>query len=164
MNATQIPAQGDLNDLFRATILEHSRHPRNYGAGLAAPDIEQRAVNASCGDRVTLRLSVDTAERITAIEWDGQGCAISQASVSMMTRAVQGKSLAEAERIVAAFRAFLKGEETPNDVRLGELAALTGVRQFPTRVRCALLGWQALATGIAEYRARAPENDGTSTV
>ncbi len=164
MSSAQIPAQGDLSDLFRATILEHSRHPRNQGTGLTAPDIEQRAVNASCGDRVTLRLCVDEAGRIAAIEWDGQGCAISQASISMMTRAVQGKSLAEADRIVAAFRAFLKGEEAPNDVRLGELAALTGVRQFPTRVRCALLGWQALANGIAEYRVRAAENDGASAV
>lgn len=154
MSAAESPAPDDLTELFRATILEHARHPRNRGTRLAAPDSETDGVNASCGDRVTLRFRVDGNGTITAIEWQGEGCAISQASVSMMTRAVKGRSLAEAERVIEAFHRCIHGEPIPDGVRLGELEALAGVRQFPMRVACAWLGWGALKTGIAEYRAR----------
>lgn len=151
MSAARATTQDDLHDLFREIILEHYRHPRNRGNALDAPDIAAHGVNSSCGDSVNLRAVVDGAGIVTAIEWDGQGCAISQASVSMMTRAVWGKPLAEVERIIEAFRAFLKSEDVPPDIRLGELEAMSGVRQFPVRVRCALLGWHTLKDGIAEY-------------
>jgi len=159
MSAAETTARDDLTELFRATILEHARRPRNQGTRLTAPDSETHGVNASCGDRVRLRFCVDGNGTITAIEWEGEGCAISQASVSMMTRAVKGRSLAEAERVIAAFHRCMHGEPIPDGVRLGELEALAGVRQFPMRVRCAWLGWGALTTGIAEYRARHETDD-----
>ena len=164
MSAAETASRDDLTELYRATILEHARHPRNRGASLTAPDIETHGVNASCGDRVTLRLCVDESGTITAIEWEGEGCAISQASVSMMTRAVQGRPLAEAERVVEAFHQFLRGEPVPDAVRLGELEALAGVRRFPMRVKCALLGWQALKEGIATAQARRLPDDDPSGV
>lgn len=154
MSATETTSRDDLTELFRATILEHARHPRNRGTSLTAPDIETHGVNASCGDRVTLRLCVDESGTITAIEWEGEGCAISQASVSMMTRAVKGRPLAEAERVIKAFRQFLRGEPVPEAVQLGELEVLAGVRRFPMRVKCALLGWHALEEGVATAQAR----------
>ncbi len=155
MSEAMVAPHADLTELFRATILEHARHPRNQGTSLTAPDIESHGVNASCGDRITLRLCVDDAGIVNAIEWEGQGCAISQASVSMMTRVVKGKALPEVERIIEAFRGFLKGEAIPDGIQMGELEALTGVRQFPVRVKCALLGWRTLQEGIGHYH-RAP--------
>lgn len=151
MSSLRAGEQDDLRELFREIVLEHYRHPRHRGNTLTAPDIAARGVNASCGDSVNLRAVVDDGGNVTAIEWDGQGCAISQASVSMMTRAVQGKTLAEVERFIDAFRAFLRDEAVPPDIRLGELEAMAGVRQFPVRVRCALLGWHTLKDGIAAY-------------
>ena len=159
MSAAETAARDDLTELFRATILDHARRPRNRGTSLTAPDIETHGVNASCGDRVTLRFCVDGSGTITAIEWEGQGCAISQASVSMMTRAVTGKSLAEVGRIIEAFHRFLRGEPVPDAVRLGELEALASVRRFPMRVKCAWLGWQALKDGIATAQARHVSDD-----
>jgi nitrogen fixation protein NifU and related proteins len=159
MSAAGVTPHDDLQELFRATILDHSRHPRNRGATLTAPDIEAHGVNTSCGDRVALRLCVDDAGMVTAIEWEGQGCAISQASISMMTRATAGKSLVEVERIIESFRNFLADDAPPGEVHLGELEALAGVRHFPIRARCALLGWHALETGIAEYRVRRAAED-----
>jgi nitrogen fixation NifU-like protein len=159
MNAAEATMGDELAELFRATILDHARHPRNRGTNLTAPDIETHGVNASCGDRVSLRLCVDGSGMITAIEWEGQGCAISQASVSMMTRAVKGQPLAEAERVMKAFHQFLRSEHDPEAVPLGELQALAGVRRFPTRVKCASLGWDALAEGIAVAQARQKADD-----
>src|SRR4051812_6731895 len=121
MSDRDVARDDDLSALFRATILEHSRHPRNYGTSLTAPDIEMKGVNTSCGDRVTLRLCIDDAGIVSAIEWDGQGCAISQASISMMTRMVRGKSLAEIAQIIAAFQSLLAGESMPGGIALGEL-------------------------------------------
>jgi nitrogen fixation NifU-like protein len=152
MSATMIGTTDDLDDLFRETILEHYRRPRNRGSAIGAPDIAAEGAHTSCGDRVALRLRVDDAGVITAIEWEGQGCAISQASISMMTRLVTGKNLAEAEQAIAAFRALLRGEPVPAEIDLGELRALEGVRRFPARMHCALLGWQTLADGIRSYR------------
>lgn len=152
MSTAIVGTKDDLDDLYRATILEHYRHPRNRGSAIISPTIAADGVNASCGDRVSLRLCVDDAGLITAMEWEGQGCAISQASVSMMTRLMTGKSIAEAERIIVAFRTLLRGEPVPAESNLGELRALESVRRFPARMRCALLGWQTLADGVACYR------------
>lgn len=163
MTPRNIAQEDDLNELFRATILEHARHPRNRGASLTTPDIETHGANTTCGDRVTLRLCVDDAGSVTAIEWEGRGCAISQASASMMTRAVRGRSLAEIEDLIGSFREFLGGEAPPADAHLGELEALGGVRRFPVRVNCALLGWHALDEGVAEYRARSAAKERTPT-
>lgn len=152
MSATPTSTRDELDDLFRATILEHSRHPRNRGTGITDPDIAADGANAACGDHVHLRLRLDAAGHIAAIEWDGQGCAISQASISMMTRQMVGKTLPEAARIIAAFRALLRGDPVTPEVNLGESVALAGVRQFPVRMRCALLGWQTLADGINRHQ------------
>lgn len=164
MSLAETASRDDLTELYRATILEHARHPRNQGTSLTAPDIETHGINASCGDRVTLRFCVDEGGTIIAIEWEGQGCAISQASISMMTRAVKGRSLAEAERIIETFRRFLHGEPVLEAVRLGELEALASVQRFPVRVKCAWLGWQALEDGIATARARQSSDDSLSDV
>jgi len=149
--STRATPNDELRELFRETILEHYRHPRNRTTAITDPDIVAHGAHTSCGDSVHLRLRLDDAGSIAAIEWDGQGCAISQASTSMMTRRMTGKTLAEAEEIVAEFRALLRGEAIPGGAEWGELHALEGVRQFPVRMRCALLGWEALANGITRY-------------
>jgi len=139
----------DLDDLYRQVIIEHNRSPRNYRA---LPDATGTAEgdNPLCGDRITLyvRLEGDT---VADIGFQGRGCAISQASASLMTGAVKGKSVAEAERLFHAFHAMVTSDptRTPDTTALGKLAAFAGVRQFPARVKCANLAWHTLHAALA---------------
>lgn len=135
------------NDLYQEVVLEHKRAPRNFGH-LDAPTHQARGTNPSCGDRVAVELQLDGA-RVADIRFSGQGCAICMASTSLMTEAVKGRDIALAQELQQHFRAVLTGEEDPEEAPLGKLVSLAGVRQYPSRIKCALLGWHALMHAIA---------------
>lgn len=141
-----------LDDLYREIILEHFRSPRNKGH-LDSPDVFAEGVNPLCGDEVRLGLALD-GDRVEDVRIDGHGCSISQASGSMMTEAIKGKTLAEAERVAQAFKAMMLENGQPHgEVDLGDLESLEGVKQYPVRIKCALLAWNTLLGGLAS-RAR----------
>ncbi|NJD10224.1 MAG: SUF system NifU family Fe-S cluster assembly protein, partial [Gemmatimonadetes bacterium] len=126
---------------------EHYTHPRNTGA-LEDADARAHLNNPTCGDEVWLMLKLD-GDRITAARFVGEGCSISQSSVSMMTQLLVGKSRAEAAELARRFTALMHGDqEAVRDRSLGDLRALAGVSKFPVRVKCALLGWNALAEAL----------------
>jgi nitrogen fixation NifU-like protein len=136
----------ELADLYRDVILDHNRHPRNFG-DLSPADATIEGFNPLCGDRLTLRLKFGD-DRITDIRFEGQGCAISTASASLMTEAVKGKTRAEATQLFERIHGLLTDDAAPVDEHLGKLAALSGVREFPARVKCASLCWHTLASAL----------------
>jgi nitrogen fixation NifU-like protein len=146
----------ELDDLYRRVVLDHNRTPRNQAA-LADPDVEYEEYNPVCGDRVALQISLVNGV-IRAVGFQGQGCAISQASASLMTESLKGLGLEEAEALSQAFRHLMgrgnTGDEKVESSELGDLEALQGVRKFPVRIKCALLAWVALEAGIEDYRSR----------
>jgi nitrogen fixation NifU-like protein len=135
----------DLADLYRDVILDHNRRPRNYGP-LEPADASIEGFNPLCGDRLTVRLKM-AGEAIEDIRFEGQGCAISTASASLMTEAVKGKSRTEALALFERVHCLLTDDAAPGD-ELGKLAALSGVRQYPARVKCASLCWHTLASAL----------------
>ena len=128
-------------DLYQEVVLEHKRAPRNYGH-LAHPTHQAEGTNPSCGDRIAVELALEHGT-VRDIAFTGQGCAICMASTSMMTEAVKGREVAAAQALQQHFRAVLTGEEAPEAAPLGKLVSLAGVRQYPSRIKCALLGWHA---------------------
>ncbi|HEV7614017.1 MAG TPA: SUF system NifU family Fe-S cluster assembly protein [Steroidobacteraceae bacterium] len=136
----------DLNDLYRDVILDHNRRPRNFGA-LEAPDASVEGFNPMCGDRLTVRLRLED-DKISDIRFEGQGCAISTASASMMTEAVKGRTRADALQLFDRVHELLTDEAAPPADELGKLAALSGVRAYPARVKCASLCWHTLAAAL----------------
>ncbi len=140
----------ELRELYQQVILDHSRKPRNYGE-LEPPCAHAHGDNPSCGDEVDLFVRFDDEGRITDIKFSGQGCAISQASASMMTLKVKGKAKAEAAALGEDFRRVVTGDGVPENMdALGELQLLEGVQKFPQRVKCAMLAWRALQQTMAE--------------
>jgi nitrogen fixation NifU-like protein len=142
-----------LDDLYQEIIIDHYKSPRNKGT-LAHVDLHSEGFNPFCGDQVILGLGLDADGRIDEVAFEGQGCSISQASASMLTEQLKGMSLDEAEALVKTFKGIMAGDELSDaqEDELGEIAALQGVRQFPIRIKCALLGWTTLQDAIAEYR------------
>jgi nitrogen fixation NifU-like protein len=136
----------DLTELYQDMILDHNKRPRNFGR-LAAANRSASGDNPLCGDRIDLELEIQDG-RIEDIAFTGAGCAISTASASLMTEAVKGRPLAEAEALAERFRALMRGEG-PAGEELGGLAALTGVRAYPMRVKCATLPWHTLRSALA---------------
>jgi nitrogen fixation NifU-like protein len=137
----------DLRELYQDTILDHSKKPHNFRE---IPGASSTAVghNPLCGDRVTVYLRLDEGN-IADISFIGQGCAISKASASLMTDAVKGKSKAEATRLFERFRKMVTGRPgDPVDASLGKLAVLSGVCEFPVRVKCASLPWHTLEAAL----------------
>ena len=147
-----------LYDLYREIILDHYAHPRNRGA-LDPADIRVEGANPLCGDELSLHARVEDGV-IAEVRFDGRGCSISQASASMMTAEMKGKSLDEARVLVEQFKAMMHGQPSPLDDT--DLAALQGVRKFPVRVKCATLAWVALDQGIDEF-ARGKETASPAT-
>lgn len=136
-----------LDGLYQDVILDHNRAPRNYRA---MPDATRDAegVNPLCGDRMHVWLRLDDAGRIADVSFQGEGCAISKASTSIMTQAVKGKTVAEARALFERFHEVVTGA-APADAALGKLAVFAGVSGFPTRVKCASLGWHAMKAALA---------------
>jgi nitrogen fixation protein NifU and related proteins len=142
-----------LDDLYQQVIVDHSRHPRNFGP---LPGANRRAVgdNPVCGDRVTVSLILDPSSRIAGVAFEGHGCAIATASASMMTEHVRGRTRDEAHALAEHLDRIVSGApvEPGAGGRLdsGELAALSGVARFPVRVKCARLAWRALLAALAD--------------
>lgn len=139
-----------LDDLYRELILDHYAHPRNRGE-LPDPDIRVEGANPLCGDELSIYVKLDGGA-IVDIRFIGRGCSISQASASMMTEQIKGKTLEEARQLSGRFKAMMHGEPVGED-ELGDLMALQGVRKFPVRIKCATLSWVALEQGMDEFRA-----------
>ncbi len=141
-----------LDDLYREVILDHYSHPRNKGVADPA-DVIREGANPLCGDeiRVSLRIRNGIVEDV---QFDGKGCSISQASASMMTERVRGRTLAEAAHLIGAFKALMHGEHAGAGDDLGDLEALQGVRRFPVRVKCATLSWITLEMALADLAGR----------
>lgn len=140
-----------LEDLYREIILDHYRTPRNRGALETPPAVVAQGHNPLCGDEIQVYLLVEDGV-VTDVKVGGQGCSISQSSASMMTQAVKGKPVADAHRILDAFRRMmgLEVDGEPEDVNLGDLEALQGVVKFPVRIKCATLAWTTLAQAMEE--------------
>jgi nitrogen fixation NifU-like protein len=136
----------DLSDLYQEVILDHNRRPRNFRA-IERPSHQAEGFNPLCGDRLNLFLQVE-GERITDVAFQGAGCAISKASASLMTDEVKGRSVAEAREL---FERFHRMVTTPPDRQvedLGKLSVLSGVREFPVRIKCASLAWHTLKAAL----------------
>lgn len=138
---------GGLDSLYQEIILDHYKKRRNRGEiEGATATVEQH--NPVCGDAITLQIRVNDGH-LDGLGYTGDGCSISQASASMMSEAVIGRSTAEAEELIEHIRRVMRGEEEPDEDRLGDAVALGGVARFPARVKCALLSWMALKDAIA---------------
>lgn len=144
-----------LNQLYGEIILDHQKDPRNYG-NIEHPDFHEEGYNPLCGDRVSIDIqrSLSEGEKIHDIRFCGEGCSICMASASMMTEEVQGKTFSEAIQSVENFRSLMAGQKNPEEFE-GDLRALAGVRNFPVRIKCALLPWMTLKKALEERR-----NDG----
>ena len=156
----------DLEDLYREIILDHYRNPRNRGELPTPPAHRVEGFNPLCGDEIVLYVDIDDEGVITDVKIGGQGCSISQSSASMMSAAVKGRTLGEAQRLIRAFKAMMSiheqelegsdGDDATEDlgeVKLGDLEALRGVVKFPVRIKCATLPWNTLVQALDEANA-----------
>ena len=141
----------DLKDLYRDVIVDHNRHPRNFRE---IPDADRRAdgFNPLCGDKLTVFVKLDEG-RISDVSFNGSGCAISIASASLLTESVKGRTIAEAEDLFSQMHQLLTRDDVEIDVAsLGKLGALSGVREFPARVKCASLCWHTLDAALHQQQ------------
>lgn len=136
----------DASELYQSLILDHNRSPRNFRV-LEHADRRVEGYNPLCGDHFTLQLRLD-GDRISDVAFQGSGCAISKASVSLMTMAVKGKTVEEVDRMFDSFHRMVMGQGGPDADLPRKLAVFAGVREFPSRVKCASLAWHALKSAI----------------
>jgi nitrogen fixation NifU-like protein len=142
----------DLRDLYQQVILDHSKSPRNHGQ-LTGDCVHVHGDNPTCGDEIDMYVRFDADGGIADIKFDGQGCAISQASASMMTVKIKGATRDKASALLQDFRSVVTGEGSVQDEdALGELQLLEGVQKFPQRVKCAMLGWRALEQAMQQEK------------
>ena len=143
----------ELNALYQEVILDHYKRPHHKG--LTAGDSQVHHINPSCGDEVTLSLKVQD-QKVGEISWDGAGCSISQASVSIMSDLLTGKSIAEADSILDSFVSMMqsKGADQGDEEVLEDGVALAGVSKYPARIKCALLGWMAYKDAVTQVGER----------
>ena len=146
--------EAELNDLYREVILDHYRSPRHRGS-LPSPTVSREGLNPLCGDEITIDLQIQ-GDTISDIAFHGSGCSISQSSASMMTDAVVGKTLAEVQALLHDFTAMMRGSVEVDPTSLGDLEALTGVRKFPVRVKCATLAWHTLEEALGALQQDKP--------
>ena len=139
---------GSLDELYKEVILDHYRAPRNKGR-LDPHDVSLERNNPLCGDEIELFVKFD-GDTIEGIAFEGKGCSISQASVSMMTEKVQGLSAKDATSVAESIKAMMAGEAEGDQKQLGDLVSLKGVVKYPVRIKCALLGWNTLEEALQE--------------
>lgn len=139
----------ELEELYQEVILDHSRRPRNFGA-LPNPDVLVHGDNPACGDEIHLGVHFDSDGKLAEIKFSGQGCAISQASASMMTMKLKGKTRSEAAQLASAFKSLVTTDTAGETKALGDLQFLQGVRKFPQRVKCAMLAWRAVEQALEQ--------------
>jgi nitrogen fixation NifU-like protein len=140
-----------LRELYQEVILDHSRHPRHHGV-LENASHKAEGYNPLCGDRVTVYLRLDADNRVADIKFEGRGCAISQASASMMTDMLKGRTATEADRLMTGFLHLVKGEDASDlleDDR-ERLEVMGGISEFPMRVKCATLAWHTYRNAVEE--------------
>ena len=139
----------DLRELYQEVILDHTRKPRNFGV-LEGASGEAQGFNPLCGDSVTVYLTTDGGI-VRDVRFQGQGCAISTASASLMTEAIKGKPVEEVQELFERFRSVVTGPPgEPVDLEaIGKLAVLAGVREFPMRVKCASLAWHTMKSALS---------------
>ena len=140
----------NLNELYQGVIIEHDRSPRNFRV-LAAPTHQAEGRNPLCGDEVSLELQVDAEGRIVDVAFQGSGCAVSKASASLLTTAVQGKTVTEARELFEGFHGLLTGHPVPG-AKLGKLEVFGGLAAYPMRVKCATLPWHAMKQALDEKK------------
>lgn len=139
----------DLSELYQEVVLDHSAHPRNFGS-IQGPHRSERGLNPLCGDKLQLDVQVEDG-RVKDIRFVGDGCAISRASASLMTEAVKGKSVDEARELFARMHLlFTQGDSAVPLEELGKLGALSGVWEYPSRVKCASLAWHTLKAALEQ--------------
>jgi nitrogen fixation NifU-like protein len=136
-----------LEDLYKEVILDHYKNPRNKRP-LSGEVHSCTANNPLCGDEITVHARIEDG-RVTEVAFEGSGCSISQASASMMTEAIDGKSLPEAEALAADFRSMMEGSRDPTEDEFGDLVALKGVVKYPVRIKCAVLAWDVLQDSLS---------------
>jgi len=139
----------ELEELYQEVILDHSRRPRNFGV-LANADVLVHGDNPACGDEIHLGVHFSPDGKLEEIKFSGQGCAISQASASMMTLKLKGKTRSEAADLARSFKDLVTSEASNETKGLGDLQLLQGVRKFPQRVKCAMLAWRAVEQALAQ--------------
>lgn len=137
----------ELTDLYQEVILDHNRRPRNFRA-IDEATRTQEGFNPLCGDRLTVYVTLD-GDRISDLAFQGTGCAISKASASLMTEAVKGKTVADARALFDRFHDMVTSSSDTTLPDLGKLSVLSGVREFPTRIKCASLAWHTLKAAVA---------------
>lgn len=150
-----------IEQMYQQVIMDHAREA--HGRGLVELDLplvgESHQVNTTCGDEVRLRVGLD-GDTLKSITWEGQGCSISQASISMLSELVEGESLDKANETIEAFKALMqaKGEgiDDHREDLLGDATAFVGVGKYPARIKCALLGWMALRDAMIQAQKGAP--------
>lgn len=140
----------NLDQLYRRVIMDHYKNPRNKGSiedGALTIDMN----NPTCGDRIHLTLQVEDG-KIQNAKFDGEGCSISMASASMMTQAVKGKTVEEALQLSTTFSEMMLGKDYDDSIELEDIESLSGVSQFPARIKCATLAWKAMEKGVSEEK------------
>jgi len=144
----------ELDSLYQEVILDHYKRPLNKSLK-GNPTVQVHHVNTSCGDEITLNLHTD-GTLVSEVSWDGVGCSISQASTSVVSDLIRGRTINEAMTIIEAFQAMIqsKGTDSGDEELLGDGVAFAGVSKFPARVKCALLGWMAVKDAISQATAQ----------
>ncbi len=139
----------ELEELYQEVILDHSRRPRNFGT-LAEAAVLVHGDNPACGDEIDLGVKFGANGSVEEIKFCGHGCAISQASASLMTAKLKGKPRLAVEETLRAFHDLVAGDDETASANLGDLGAMRGVRKFPQRVKCAMLAWRALEQALRQ--------------
>jgi len=139
----------ELEELYQEVILDHSRRPRNFGE-LPDAAVRVHGDNPACGDEIHLAVKFDASGGLQDIKFTGHGCAISQASASLMTMKLKGRSRGEVMGALQAFRALVTGELPEAPKILGDLRLMQGVQKFPQRVKCAMLAWRAVEQALQQ--------------
>jgi len=144
----------ELEELYQEVILDHSRRPRNFG-DLADAAVRVHGDNPACGDEIHLGVKFGPEGELQEIKFTGHGCAISQASASLMTMKLKGKSRADVEQMMRAFRDLVTTGKNDAPKNLGDLQVMRGVRKFPQRVKCAMLPWRAVEQALRQDKGEA---------
>ena len=145
-----------LEELYKEVILDHYKNPRSK-RDLPGANVSCSANNPLCGDEVTVHAHVD-GDRLASVTFEGSGCSISQASASMLTQAVGGKTVEQAEGLATEFRGMMEGSVEPDEDEFGDLIALKGVVKYPVRIKCAVLAWDVLQDALARSRQAVPRS------
>jgi nitrogen fixation NifU-like protein len=141
---------GSMDDLYREVILDHYREPCGR-APIEGANVHGEGLNPVCGDECQIEARLADG-KVEALQVAGRGCSISVASGSILAQLATGRTVAEVERLIEIFRLMMHGEPPPEDVDLGDLEVLAGIKDYPVRVKCALLAWKTLAGGLTGAR------------